>query len=98
LATFHATIGDMVQNTYLMVSLERHLIDHTRLSQTSTVPPASRKHLSSQGRRAARCADRGLRRAKSALAIDLMLQTLGPVTHRMERFVRPDPLPVDATH
>lgn len=93
---FHATIGEMADNIYLMACLERLLIDHTRLSQTFYRPAApSEKVL------ILRAADQhdamisAIEAREPALAIDLTLQHWDLSRDRVERFVSPDPLPVD---
>lgn len=93
---FHELIGEMAHNPYLSAGLARLLIDHTRLSQTfyrpasaeeqALVRTASTQH---DGMIAA------IENQEPALAIDLSLQHWDLSRDRMERFVRPDPLPVD---
>lgn len=92
---FHAAIGDMARNPYLAASLNRLLIDHTRLSQTFYKPKsstdaaliarASEQHQQLLEAIAAQDAD---------LARTLTLQHWDLSQDRMERFVRPDPLPL----
>lgn len=93
---FHDLIGRMAQNPYLTACLDRLLIDHTRLSQTFYRPasPADTALI----RKAADQHDAmisAIEAGESALAIDLTLQHWDLSRDRMERFVRPDPLPVD---
>ncbi len=93
---FHALIGDMAHNPYLSASLDRLLIDHTRLSQTfyrpateqeaDLIDTASQQHEALIAAIAARDAVR---------AVELTLQHWDLSRDRMERFVRPDPLPVN---
>lgn len=93
---FHAVIGQMAQNAYLLAALNRLLIDHTRLSQvfyrpasdaeTALVSKAVSQHDSMISAIEAR---------DPALAMDLTLQHWDLSRDRMERFVRPDPLPID---
>jgi DNA-binding GntR family transcriptional regulator len=93
---FHGLIGEMAHNPYLMAALRRMLVDHTRLSQTFYRPAspaeeglilkASAQHDAMIAAIAARDAD---------LATDLTLQHWDLSRDRMERFVRPDPLPLD---
>ena len=93
---FHALIGDMAHNPYLSASLDRLLIDHTRLSQTfyrpateqeaDLIDTASQQHEPLIAAIAARDAVR---------AVELTLQHWDLSRDRMERFVRPDPLPVN---
>ena len=93
---FHALIGEMAQNPYLMASLARLQIDHTRLSQTFYRPSAPSETL--LVRKAIEQHDAmisAIEAREGALAIDLTLQHWDLSRDRMERFVRPDPLPVD---
>lgn len=93
---FHAIIGEMAQNAYLVASLNRLLIDHTRLSQTfyrpkspedaALVDRACAQHDALISAIAARDPTR---------AIDVTLQHWDLSRGRMEHFVRPDPLPFD---
>jgi DNA-binding GntR family transcriptional regulator len=95
---FHAQIGEMAHNPYLLPSLMRMLIDHTRLSQTF-YRPASEDEAA---------------RVDSAIAQhDAMIEAIATgdadgvvaltIAHwqlsrdRLERFVTPDPLPLDPT-
>jgi DNA-binding GntR family transcriptional regulator len=93
---FHAIIGDMAQNTYLLASLARLQIDHTRMSQTFYRPAAPAETLlvlKAIEQHDAMIA--AVEAREGALAIDLTLQHWDLSRDRMERFVRPDPLPVD---
>lgn len=93
---FHAIIGDMAQNPYLGASLGRLLIDHTRLSQTFYRPETPQDAaLITQA-----CAQHdalisALEARDSALVIALTLQHWDLSRDRLERYVRPDPLPID---
>lgn len=93
---FHAIIGEMAQNPYLVASLARLQIDHTRMSQTFYRPAAPAETLlvltAIEQHDAMIAAIEG---REGALAIDLTLQHWDLSRDRMERFVRPDPLPVD---
>lgn len=93
---FHALIGHMAHNDYLVASLDRLLIDHTRLSQTFYRPASPAEavlvHKAVEQHDAMISAiDAG----EGALAIDLTIQHWDLSRDRMERFVRPIPLPVD---
>lgn len=93
---FHALIGDMAANPYLMASLTRLLIDHTRLSQTFYRPASSDE--AALVTRASEQHDAmitALESRESALMMDLTLQHWDLSRDRIERYVRPDPLPVD---
>ncbi|MEM9148530.1 MAG: GntR family transcriptional regulator [Pseudomonadota bacterium] len=93
---FHHVIGQMAHNPYLMACLERLLIDHTRLSQTfyratgaedqARIGTAASQHDALIAAISAAEPDR---------VIALTLQHWDLSRDRMERFVRPDPLPVD---
>lgn len=93
---FHALIGEMAHNPYLTAALARLQIDHTRMSQTFYRPAAPAEAVlvtkaieQHEGMIAA------IEGQEGALAIDLTLQHWDLSRDRMERFVRPDPLPVD---
>jgi len=93
---FHHTIGEMAANPYLLPSLERMLIDHTRLSQTFYRPASP-----DDANRIATAADQhdamieafAARNAARAVALTLAHWDLS--RDRLEQFVRPDPLPLD---
>lgn len=93
---FHEQIGRMSHNPYLLVALKRMLIDHTRLSQTfyrpTTEDDASRVTKAIEQHEAMIVA---IERRESALALDLTLDHWNLTSDRLERFVQPDPLPVD---
>ncbi|SLN44420.1 GntR family transcriptional regulator [Pseudooctadecabacter jejudonensis] len=93
---FHALIGDMAQNPYLVASLSRLQIDHTRLSQTFYRPAAPSEALLVQ--KAIEQHDAmisALEVRDASMVIDVTLQHWDLSRDRMERYVRPDPLPVD---
>ncbi len=93
---FHATIGEMAHNPYLVASLERLLIDHTRLSQTFYRPASpAEKVLVLKAVEQHDAMITAIEAREGALAVDLTLQHWDLSRDRMERFVRPDPLPVD---
>lgn len=93
---FHATIGEMARNVYLLASLERLLIDHTRLSQTFYRPTEPRDEDS-----IAKAVEQhdamisAIEAREPALAMELTLQHWDLSRDRIERFVQPDPLPLD---
>lgn len=93
---FHALIGEMAQNPYLTASLGRLLIDHTRLSQTF-YRPASK----AEAQLVAKAAEQhdamiaAIEARQAARAVDLTLEHWDLSRDRVERFVRPDPLPLD---
>ena len=93
---FHEVIGEMAHNPYLMAALGRMLIDHTRLSQTFYRPASPHEaelvHKAQDQHDAMISAIAG---REAALVTDLTLQHWDLSKDRMERFVRPDPLPLD---
>ncbi len=93
---FHGIIGEMAQNAYLVAALSRLQIDHTRMSQTFYRPAAPAETMlvmKAVEQHDAMIA--AFEAREGALAIDLTLQHWDLSRDRMERFVRPDPLPVD---
>ncbi|NRA99626.1 MAG: GntR family transcriptional regulator [Rhodobacteraceae bacterium] len=93
---FHDTIGNMAHNPYLSACLDRLLIDHTRLGQTFYRPAApSEKVLILKAAEQHDAMISAIEAREAALAIDLTLQHWDLSRDRMERFVRPDPLPVE---
>jgi len=95
---FHELIGEMARNPYLMASLTRMLIDHTRLSQTFYRPasPAETELVITARAQHDAMIDR-LEAQDGAPMVDLTLQHWDLSKDRLERFVRPDPLPLDVT-
>jgi len=93
---FHEQIGQMAHNPYLMASLNRMLIDHTRLSQTFFNPQSDLDQT-----RIAQAVDQhdamisAIEAQEASLAIDLTLQHWDLSRNEMEKYVRPDPLPLD---
>ncbi len=93
---FHEILGEMSQNPYLIAGLNRMLIDHTRLSQTFFAPKTDTDR--NRVRRAIDQHDAMIAavEAQDAQEItDLTLQHWDLSRDQMERFVRPDPLPID---
>lgn len=93
---FHELIGEMAQNEYLMRSLARLLIDHARLGQVfyrPAAPAESMAVLTASRQHDAMIAAIEARDAEEAVALTLRHWDLS--RDRMERFVRPDPLPLD---
>lgn len=93
---FHAVVGEMAQNPYLVAGLNRMLIDHTRLSQTFYRPQNTRE----EGLVTKACDQHdamisAIAGQEPALAVDLTLQHWDLSKDQIERFVRPDPLPLD---
>ncbi len=93
---FHEIIGEMACNPYLMASLSRMLIDHSRLSQTFYRPASpAESMLVVKAREQHDAMISALEAREGALMIDLTLQHWDLSKDRLERFVRPDPLPLD---
>lgn len=93
---FHEQIGQMAANPYLVASLNRMLIDHTRLSQTFFRPASpAEKVLTLKAVEQHDAMIAAIEKREAALAVDLTLQHWDLSRDSMERFVRPDPLPLD---
>lgn len=93
---FHALIGQMANNPYFAASLSRLQIDHTRLSQTFYRPSApSEEVLVLKAIEQHDAMISAIEARDAAMVIDVTLQHWDLSRDRMERFVRPDPLPVD---
>lgn len=93
---FHLVIGEMAHNPYLLPSLKRMLIDHTRLSQTFYRP--SSEDETDRVRKAVEQHDAmivAIEKQEAALAVDLTIDHWNLSRDRLERFVTPDPLPID---
>jgi DNA-binding GntR family transcriptional regulator len=86
----------MAANDYIMPSLRRLLIDHTRVSQMFYRPAAPVETVAIK-----KAADQhdamitAIAAHEVAVAVDLTLQHWDLTRDRIERFVRPDPLPMD---
>ncbi len=93
---FHAQIGDMAQNIYLLQSLKRILIDHTRLSQTFYRPasPAEQVLVLKAGQQHDAMIS-AFEAQQPDVAVDLTLQHWELSRDRIEQYVSPDPLPID---
>ena len=93
---FHELIGVMAQNPYLQASLQRMLIDHTRLSQTFFAPQSeadeARVEKAIEQHEAMILA---IEAQEASVAVDLTLQHWDLSRDEMEKYVRPDPLPLD---
>ena len=93
---FHELIGEMAGNVYLSPSLNRLLIDHTRLGQVFYRPKAPAESMavlkaSEQHEAMIAALDAG----EGAVMVELTLEHWNLSRDRMERFVRPDTLPAD---
>lgn len=93
---FHETIGEMAENSYLTPSLRRLLIDHTRISQVFYRPTSSndadaiQDACTQHDEMIAAIDDRA-----PALVVELTMKHWDLTRNSMERYVRPDPLPID---
>lgn len=93
---FHGMIGVMAVNDYLTPSLRRLLIDHTRLGQIFYRPASPAESLAvriSSDQHDAMIA--AIETGDSDGVVDLTLQHWALSRDRLERFVHPDPMPLD---
>ena len=93
---FHAQIGAMADNPYLQAALERMLIDHTRLSQTFYRPAS--KQETELVMTASHHHDEmieGFRDRNAEAVVEITLKHWDLSRNQLERFVKPDPLPLD---
>jgi DNA-binding GntR family transcriptional regulator len=89
-------IGVMAVNDYLTPSLRRLLIDHTRLGQIFYRPASPAESLAvriSSDQHDAMIA--AIETGDSDGVVDLTLQHWALSRDRLERFVHPDPMPLD---
>ena len=93
---FHQVIGEMAQSPYLMPSLNRLLIDHTRIGAVFY-----QSNNPSDKQRIAKAADQhdqmiaAFEQRSAAEAVQLTLEHWELSRHQMEQFVTPDPLPFE---
>jgi DNA-binding GntR family transcriptional regulator len=93
---FHEKIGEMAGNPYLSPSLNRLLIDHTRMSQMFFRPNNTQEE-----KIIGKACDQhdqmieAIEKHAPAEIVELTLQHWELSRGRMEQYVRPDPLPVD---
>ena len=93
---FHRQIGEMAHNPYLLPSLNRMLIDHTRLSQTFYRPASTDEKARVQTAIEHHDAMIDAIMAHDADGIvELTIDHWNLSRDRLERFVSPDPLPLD---
>ncbi|MFK7871039.1 MAG: GntR family transcriptional regulator [Roseobacter sp.] len=93
---FHEEIGQMAQNPYLFAALGRMLIDHTRLSQTFFRPASdadTARVAKSVAQHDAMIA--AFEAHATGTAVELTLAHWELSRDQLERYVRPDPLPLD---
>lgn len=95
---FHEAIGEMAASPYLMPSLKRLLIDHTRMSQRfyNARTRAEQKTIRSACDQHDAMIDAFVQRAP-AQAVALTLDHWALSRDGIERFVAPPPLPLDPT-
>jgi len=93
---FHDAIGRMADNPYLFAGLKRMLVDHTRLSQTFFKPETEadetwiKKSIDQHDAMIA-----AIEAGEASLVTDLTLQHWDLSRDQLEKYVRPDPLPLD---
>ena len=93
---FHELIGEMSHNPYLLTSLNRMLIDHTRLSQTFYRPVSDEETKRVEMAIAQHDAMiEAIEMQDPARAVELTIDHWKLSRDRLERFVQPDPLPID---
>jgi DNA-binding GntR family transcriptional regulator len=93
---FHHQMGVMAHNPYLLPSLNRMLIDHTRLSQTFYRP--SSEDAAARVRTAILHHDQmidAIEARNENEIIELTIDHWNLSRDRLEQFVSPDPLPID---
>ena len=92
---FHQQMGLMAQNPYLLVALNRMLIDHTRLIQTFYRPSSedgTRRVESSVAQHDAMLEAMAQRDGESMVSLTMDHWNL--TRDQLERYVMPDPLPL----
>jgi DNA-binding GntR family transcriptional regulator len=93
---FHEIIGEMAGNPYLTPSLKRLLIDHTRMSQTfyTAHSTSDRERIETASRQHDEIIEAIETRAP-ARAVELTLDHWALSRSEIEKYVYPDPLPVE---
>ncbi|MEM7633651.1 MAG: GntR family transcriptional regulator [Pseudomonadota bacterium] len=94
--SFHHIIGEMAGNAYLTPSLNRLLIDHTRMGQLFYNPKNDREEqliwtACDQHDRMIEA----IEKREPALVVELTMEHWDLSRGRMEKYVRPDPLPTE---
>lgn len=93
---FHRQIGEMAHNPYLLASLNRMLIDHTRLSQTFYRPASDEeKHRVAMAIRHHDDMVEAIADHDADRIVDLSIDHWNLSRDRLERYVTPDPLPLE---
>lgn len=93
---FHEKLGEMAANPYLKPSLQRLLIDHTRMSQMFFRAKNTQEEIIIG--KASHHHDLMIEAIENRASADIVELTLAHwelSRDRMEQFVRPDPLPID---
>ncbi|MEM9329905.1 MAG: GntR family transcriptional regulator [Pseudomonadota bacterium] len=93
---FHQLIGEMAENPYLTPSLNRLLIDHTRMSQKFYKPVNSKERMlvweaCDQHDAMIEAIEKG----DPIAIVDLTLEHWALSRDRIEKFAKPDPLDID---
>ncbi len=93
---FHEIIGEMAASPYLSPSLQRLQIDHTRMSQTfyKTRTRNDRERIDSACEQHEQLIE-AIEQHQPATAVDITRQHWELSRHQFERYVQPDPLPID---
>ncbi len=94
--SFHQIVGEMAGNAYLTPSLSRLLIDHTRMSQLFYKP----KNTQEQQLIWTACDQHdqiieAIEKREPAMVVELTREHWALSRDRIEKYVRPDPLPND---
>ncbi len=93
---FHELTGEMAASPYLAPSLDRLLIDHTRMSQRFY-----RTEKAASGKRVLKAAEQhdamidAFEQRQAAMAVELTLSHWELSRTEMDKYVMPDPLPTD---
>ena len=93
---FHQCIGEMAQSPYLMPSLDRLLIDHTRIGQVfyRSNTRADRQRITKAVEQHEAMIE-ALEQREPARMVQLTLDHWELSRHQLEQFVTPDPLPFE---
>jgi len=93
---FHEKLGEMAKNHYLIPSLQRLLIDHTRMSQMFFRPKNQKEEaIIGKAKHHHDLMIEAIENRAAAEIVELTLEHWELSRNRMEQFVRPDPLPMD---
>lgn len=93
---FHRLIGEMAADPYLLAGLNRLLVDHTRLGQMFYRPSSPAESLAiKQATQHHDAMIVAIEAGEGDVMVDLTLRHWDLSRDRLDRFVRPDPLPLD---